>query len=217
MQQQQQQQQQQKKIEKRKIKIKPKEFTKLIETTKLEEKNQEHQEKRSSDSCEKQSIPHPHKKRILIIKKKQECRSYNDIVPPASIIYNPKNDLYRTPPKQCCRFFIESKHCFLRERDNACISPISRTIIGFWNEKVGKECKLLPIQDETTYEQEIINVDEQRLSEIVSSLPSPLTSTFQKSKPRFISDAQRSRIASEPVALLREKIAKQYGMTIKKN
>jgi len=34
--------------------------------------------------------------------------------------------------------------------------------------------------------------------------------------PRFISDAQRARVAFEPVALLREKIAKQYGM-IKKN
>jgi hypothetical protein len=35
-------------------------------------------------------------------------------------------------------------------------------------------------------------------------------------KPRFVSDAQRARVASEPVALLREKIAKQYGM-VKKN
>jgi hypothetical protein len=31
-------------------------------------------------------------------------------------------------------------------------------------------------------------------------------------KPRFVSDAQRARIASEPVALLREKLAKQYGI-----
>jgi hypothetical protein len=35
-------------------------------------------------------------------------------------------------------------------------------------------------------------------------------------KLRFVSDAQRARVASEPVALLREKFAKQYGM-IKKN
>jgi hypothetical protein len=35
-------------------------------------------------------------------------------------------------------------------------------------------------------------------------------------KSRFVSDAQRARVASEPVALLREKIAKQYGMA-KKN
>ena len=35
-------------------------------------------------------------------------------------------------------------------------------------------------------------------------------------KSKFVSDAQRARIASEPVALLREKLATQYGIT-KKN
>ena len=115
-----------------------------------------------------------------------------------------QSDLYyRAPPQRCCRFFIENKHCFLRERDNACISPISRTVFGFWNEKVGKECKLLPVEDETTYEE--------AMPEIPLSSPI-MKSKSQKSKPRFVSDAQRARIASEPVALLREKLAKQYGM-----
>ena len=76
-----------------------------------------------------------------------------------------------------------------------------------------KECKLLPIENEITYEENIDNASKQK----PASQP---TSTSPKinniSKPKFVSDAQRARIASEPVALLREKLAKQYGM-IKKN
>ncbi len=224
-------QQQEQQVEKRKIKIKPK-VTKVNETTTLEEKKQEHHEECSSSSSPSSSSQ---KKKVIIIKKKyKERRIYNDIVPPTSIIYRPKqNDFYQTPPKQSCRFFIENKNCFLRERDNACISPISRTVIGFWNEKVGKECKLLPIQDETTYE-EVVDIDKDKqktLSEIVSSSPlsllptsppspqplSQLKSTFQKPKSHYVSDAQRARIASEPVSLLRDKIAKKYGIMVKKN
>ena len=137
-----------------------------------------------------------------------------------------KNDLYSTPPPKCCRFFIENKHCFLREKDNACICPTSKSVIGFWNEKVGNECKLLPVEDETTYEEAVIAINafvqEAPLSE--PPFPSPKPTAAAKSstqspvpKSKYVSDAQRARIASEPVALLRAKLAKQYGMMAKKN
>lgn len=78
-----------------------------------------------------------------------------------------------------------------------------------------KECKLLPIENEITYEENIDNASEQKSApQPTSTSTSPKTNNI--SKPKFVSDAQRARIASEPVALLREKLAKQYGM-IKKN
>jgi len=244
-QQQQQEKQQPVTIEKKKIKIKPKNTvvvsSNTTTTTTSEEECSTHSCEKVNE-CEETTVPVPlvplplpveQKKKIIIIKKREnveEKRSYNDIAPPATMICKPQseNDLYHTvPPQRCCRFFIENKQCFLRERDSACISPISRTVFGFWNEKVGKECKLLPLEDETTYEEEI--------TEILLSLSVPIMkSNSQKSpkkidlvtkspkkidlvtKSRFVSDAQRARVASEPVALLREKIAKQYGM-IKKN
>lgn len=228
--------------EKKKIKIKP---------VKREE-NKQKREKCHSEvpTTDVPTTPIRRKIRIVIKKTKQDFQkrvSYNDIVPPASMIYKPsQNNFYYTDPlpQRCCRFFIENIHCFLRESDNTCISPTSRTVIGFWNGKVGSECKLLPIQDHD--EQEI--VDQQMSAEFVSSSSSPtslqpksISNTIplvvpapspspspspsprlksQKSKPkiasiqkpRFVSDAQRARIASEPVALLREKLAKQYGI-----
>ena len=230
--------QQQQHVEKKKIKIKPKNTVVVVgSTTTLTTTTSQEECSTHSHSCEKINeceetthsipivplvplpLPVDQKKKIIIIKKREnveEKRSYNDIAPPATMICKPENDLYyRAPPQRCCRFFIENKHCFLRERDNACISPISKTVFGIWNEKVGKECKLLPIEDETTYEEEIPEIP----------LSSPIMkSKSQKSpkkvdlitKSRFVSDAQRARVASEPVALLREKIAKQYGM-VKKN
>ena len=149
------------------------------------------------------------------MKKKYE---YNDIAPPASIFYTKKHEFYSTPPPHCSTFFIENKQCFLRGRDNACISPVSKNVIGFWNEKVGKECKLLPIENDTTYEENIDNPSQpasQPASQPKTTSPSPKKNNVSKSK--FISDAQRARNASEPVALLREKLAIQYGMMIKKN
>jgi hypothetical protein len=220
-------------IEKKKIKIKPKNTfvvsSNTTTTTTSEKECYTH-------SCEKVNereettvpVPPGQKKKIIIIKKREnveEKRSYNDIAPPATMICKPQseNDLYHTvPPQRCCRFFIENKQCFLRERDSACISPISRTVFGFWNEKVGKECKLLPLEDETTYEEEITEMP--LLSTPIMKSKSQKSPKKTKSpkkidlvtKSRFVSDAQRARVASEPVALLREKIAKQYGM-IKKN
>ena len=226
LQMQEQQQQQQQPAEKKKIKIKPKVV--VVDTTTHSEVPTTEVPTTEVPTTEVPTteVRTPIRKKIIIIKKQkqdfQKCFSYNDIVPPASMICTSQNNFYYTPPppQRCCRFFIENKHCFLRESDNTCISPTSRTVIGFWNGKVGKECKLLPIQDETTYEQEI--VDEQISPPLSPPLsppqpqPSPnttpLKSKSQKSKPRFVSDAQRARIASEPVALLREKLAKQYGM-----
>lgn len=263
---QQQQDGQQQPVEKKKIKIKPKNTVVVGSTNSETEKTQEHGQACSTHSCEKVNecektthplplpvpVPVQQKKKIIIIKKRENVEEitdplplvphlplpvqkkkiiimkkrenvanlcHNDIAPPATMICKPRseNDLYHTvPPQRCCRFFIKNKQCFLRERDSACISPISRTVFGFWNEKVGKECKLLPIEDETAYEEEITEIP---------LLSSPvMKSKSQKSpkkidlvtKSRFVSDAQRARVASEPVALLREKIAKQYGM-IKKN
>jgi hypothetical protein len=223
-QQQQQENQQPIHVEKKKIKIKRKNTAVVVgstTTTSNEECSTHSCEK--VNECKETTVPFyvQQKKKIIIIKIRKNVTNlcHNDIAPPATMICKPQseNDLYHTvPPERCCRFFIENKQCFLRERDNACISPISKTVFGFWNEKVGKECKLLPIEDETVYEEEITEIP---------LLSSPIMkSNSQKSpkkidlvtKSRFVSDAQRARVASEPVALLREKIAKQYGM-IKKN
>ena len=92
-------------------------------------------------------------------------------------------------------------------------------MIGFWNEKVGNECKLLPVEDETTYEEANNTLPDVSLypdSSISSPKPKKKSPPSPIPKPKFVSDAQRARIASEPVALLREKLAKQYGMA-KKN
>ena len=194
----QQQQQQQQQQEAKKIKIKPKTtctHTQVGCPAVAEKEKQEVQ-----------------KKKITIIIKRKKCK-YNDIAPPASLFYNQKNEFYSTPPPQCLNFYIGNKKCFLRQRDNACISPVSKNVIGFWNEKVGKECKLLPIENETTYEE---NIDKVLQQELASQPTSQNKNNLCVSKQKFVSDAQRARIASEPVALLREKLAKQYGM-IKKN
>jgi hypothetical protein len=255
-------------VETKKIKIKPKPkdtvvvgSTTTITTTSQEECSTHSHSCEKVNECEETThslplvpvvpLPVEQKKKIIIIKKREnvkEKRSHNDIAPPATMICKPQpeNDLYyRAPPQRCCRFFIENKHCFLRECDNACISPISKTVFGFWNEKVGKECKLLPVEDETTYEEEmpeiplsspIMKSKSQKLPkkvilitkspkkiDLVTKSPKKIdlvTKSPKKidlvTKSRFVSDAQRARVASEPVALLREKIAKQYGM-VKKN
>ena len=237
---QQQQDRKQQPVEKKKIKIKPKNTVVVGSTNSETEKTQEHGQACSTHSCEKvnecEKTTHPlplppgQKKKIIIIKKQKKVENpfHNDIAPPSTMICKPQSqsDLYyRAPPQRCCRFFIENKHCFLRERDNACISPISRTVFGFWNENVGKECKLLPVEDETTYEEAMPEIPLSSPIMKSKSQKSPkkidlVTKSPKKidlvTKSRFVSDAQRARVASEPVALLREKIAKQYGM-IKKN
>jgi hypothetical protein len=177
---------------------------------------------------EKQTTKGGEKKKILIVRRK--CKRFADIAPPATMCRasSPMCDFYYTPPPNCCRFFIENKDCFLRQRDNACICPVSRTVIGFWNEKVGQECKLLPIEDETAVE---LVTSPDPISPTKSTIVTPTKSTIvtptksQKQKnnsilisnPKIVSDAQRARIACEPVALLREKLAKQYGIVVKKN
>ena len=266
-QQQQQQQQQHVPVEKKKIKIKPKNTAVVtMDSIASDAEKPAHplstphplspphlvpqqkkkiiiiKKKEKVNECEKTAHHSPlqQNKKIIIIKKKEKVENlcYNDIAPPATMIYKPQaqNDVYyRVPPQRCCRFFIKNKHCFLRERDNACISPISRTVFGFWNEKVGKECKLLPVEDETTYEEEISEIPQSspimkskykkspKKVDLVTKSPKKVDLVTKSpknvdliTKSRFVSDAQRARVASEPVALLREKIAKQYGMA-KKN
>jgi hypothetical protein len=148
-------------------------------------------------------------------KNKQKCDDFfhtvTDYAPLETMFYQPRSD-YIVPPPSCSRFFIENKHCFLRRHDNACIDPSTKKVIGFWNEQVGENCKLLPL--ETAYEEVLP-------SPPVSSPPVVPTPSPKKQKrvtnPRFVSDAQRSRVACEPVALLREKLALQYGIIKQRN
>ena len=134
------------------------------------------------------------------------------------MFFQPTSD-YVSPPPACSRFFIENKQCFLRRHDNACIDPSTKKVIGFWNEIVGENCKLLPIEDETTYE-EVNPTTYDTYEEVENAVPLPVQSPQKQkllTKPRFVSDAQRARVASEPVALLREKLAFQYGITKQRN
>jgi hypothetical protein len=139
------------------------------------------------------------------------CHNVTDYAPPATMFYQPRSD-YIVPPPACSRFFIENIHCFLRQHDNACVDPSTKKVIGFWNERVGKKCNLLPV--ETICEENLVPV------------PSPQKQSPQKqspqkqkciTKPRFVSDAHRARVASEPVALLREKLALQFGIAKQRN
>jgi hypothetical protein len=142
---------------------------------------------------------------------KQPTCFINDIAPPSSMIYKPCGD-YIAPPPKCCRFFIDNHHCFLRSSDNACIDPITKKVFGFWNCEIGAKCKLLPIDDDTAYEscevcQEVSEVSQKKQNEDFSN-----NETLPAVEMRKKSDANRSRLTGQPAALLRHKIAMQYGM-----
>jgi len=116
-----------------------------------------------------------------------------DFAPPASMFLKPCSD-YISPPPACSRFFINNQFCFLRSNDNACIHPVTNQVIGFWNNCVGKKCELLPVvPDVLVPDVPIISSNEVLLS-------------------RTTSDANRARIAGQPVALLRHKLAMKYGL-----
>jgi hypothetical protein len=160
----------------------------------------------------------PRTKKIKITVKKQpqekQPQTYfiNDIAPPCSIIYKPCDD-YIAPPPKCCRFFIDNHHCFLRSTDNACIDPITKKVFGFWNCEIGAKCKLLPIDDDTAYEscevcQEVYEEKETEKQNEDFSTNETLPAVEMRKK----SDANRSRLSGQPAALLRHKIAMQYGM-----
>ena len=139
----------------------------------------------------------------------QPQRVMNDIAPPASMIYNPCSD-YIAPPPKCCRFFIDNRHCFLRSSDNACIHPTTKEVFGFWNCEIGEKCKLLPLDDNTVYEvyQEAeVEKEKEKENKDFSNNQTPPAVEMRKK-----SDANRSRLAGQPVAILRHKIAMQYGM-----
>lgn len=166
-------------IERKKITIKRKTVTTTTTTTTAAHSQEQPENKQKCDDC---------------------CHTVTDYAPLETMFYQPRSD-YIVPPPSCSRFFIENKHCFLRRHDNACIDPSTKKVIGFWNEQVGENCKLLPI--ETAYEE---------------VLPTPSPKKQKRiTKPRFVSDAQRSRAACEPVALLREKLALQYRIIKQRN
>jgi hypothetical protein len=149
------------------------------------------------------------------------CHTVTDYAPPATMFYQPRSD-YIVPPPACSRFFIENIHCFLRQHDNACVDPSTKKVIGFWNERVGNKCKLLPV--ETMCEENLVPVPSPQKQSPQKQSPqkqSPQKQSPQKqkciTKPRFVSDAHRARVASEPVALLREKLALQFGITKQRN
>ena len=148
---------------------------------------------------------------------KEQC-FINDIAPPSSMIYNPCGD-YIAPPPKCCRFFIDNRHCFLRSTDNACIDPITKIVFGFWNCEIGAKCKLLAVDDDTVYE--VCGECEEKQKEnedFCNSLQlEPQQNDHHDNQTcavemRKKSDANRSRLAGQPAALLRHKIAMQYGM-----
>ena len=141
------------------------------------------------------------------------------------MIYKPCGD-YIAPPPKCCRFFIDNRHCFLRSNDNACIDPITKKVFGFWNCEIGAKCKLLPVDDDAVYEEvceiyEVSQEEEQRETkneDFCNSLQlEPQQNDHHDNQTcavemRKKSDANRSRLAGQPSALLRHKIAMQYGM-----
>ena len=149
---------------------------------------------------------------------KEQC-FINDIAPPSSMIYNPCGD-YIAPPPKCCRFFIDNRHCFLRSTDNACIDPITKIVFGFWNCEIGAKCKLLPVDDDTVYEvcgEECQETQKEKENEdFCNNLLEPQQNDNHdnetRAEMRKKSDANRSRLTGQPAALLRHKIAMQYGM-----
>ena len=139
----------------------------------------------------------------------QQQRVVNDIAPPASMIYNPCSD-YIAPPPKCCRFFIDNRHCFLRSSDNACIHPITKEVFGFWNCEIGKKCELLPPPTD-------LDQDDDDIANLANLLQLDNNDDDDYNKTitlemRKKSDANRARLVGEPVAILRHKIAMQYGM-----
>ena len=166
----------------------------------------------------------PRIKKIKITIKKQPQEKQptcfiNDIAPPSSMIYKPCGD-YIAPPPKCCRFFIDNHHCFLRSTDNACIDPITKIVFGFWNCEIGAKCKLLPVDDDTVYEvcgEECQEKQKEKENEdFCNNLLEPQQNDNHdnetRAEMRKKSDANRSRLAGQPAALLRHKIAMQYGM-----
>jgi hypothetical protein len=134
------------------------------------------------------------------------------------MIYNPCGD-YIAPPPKCCRFFIDNRHCFLRSTDNACIDPITKIVFGFWNCEIGAKCKLLPVDDDTVYEvcgecQETQKENEEFCKNLLEPQQNDNHDHDNETHAeiRKKSDANRSRLAGQPAALLRHKIAMQYGM-----
>ena len=166
--------------------------------------------------------PRTRKIKITIKKQPQEQCFIDDIAPPSSMIYNPCGD-YIAPPPKCCRFFIDNHHCFLRSTDNACIDPISKIVFGFWNCEIGAKCKLLPVDDDTVYEE--VCEEKEKKDFFCNNHEDDdynddnhgddIDDIKMRAEMRKKSDANRARLTGQPIALLRQKIAIKYGMQIR--
>jgi hypothetical protein len=175
------------------------------------------QEKEQPQPQEKEQ-PQPQEKEQPQPQEEEQC-FIHDIAPPSSMIYNPCGD-YIAPPPKCCRFFIDNRHCFLRSTDNACIDPITKIVFGFWNCEIGAKCKLLPVDDDTVYEvygecQETQKENEDFCKNLLEPQQNDNHDHDNETcavEMRKKSDANRSRLTGQPSALLRHKIAMQYGM-----
>jgi hypothetical protein len=169
--------------------------------------------------------PSPTKKIKITIKKQpkeQQQQHHFDIAPPSSMFFKPYSD-YIAPPSKCCRFFIDSRHCFLRSTDNACIDPISKIVFGFWNCEIGTNSKLLPVGDDTAYEvceekekKDFFCTNNEDDDDIDDNNDNDdIDDNKMRAEMRKKSDANRARLTGQPVALLRQKIALKYGMQIR--
>ena len=199
-----------------------------IEKTKIKIKITLVSKKTSASTTSTCFTPSPTKKIKITIKKqpkeyqKQQQEYYQkrhfDIAPPSSMFFKPYSD-YIAPPPKCCRFFIDSRHCFLRSTDNACIDTITKKVLGFWNCEIGTNSKLLPVGDDTAHEvceekekkdffcnshEDDDDIDDNNDNDDIK----------MRAEMRKKSDANRARLTGQPIALLRQKIALKYGMQI---
>lgn len=181
--------------------------------------------KKTSESTSTSVVaPSPTKKIKITIKKQpkeQQQRVINDIAPPSSMFFKPYSD-YIAPPPKCCRFFIDNRHCFLRPTDNACIDTITKKVLGFWNCEIGTNSKLLPVGDDTAHEvceekekkDFFCNNHEDDDDDDDEDDDDDNHEIETRAEMRKKSDANRSRLTGQPIALLRQKIAIKYGMQI---
>ena len=174
--------------------------------------------------------PRTRKIKITIKKQpKEQQKRHFDIAPPSSMFFKPYSD-YIAPPPKCCRFFIDNRHCFLRSTDNACIDTITKKVLGFWNCEIGTNSKLLPVGDDTAHDDTAHEVCEEKEKKDFfcnnhedddddddEDDDDDNHEIETRAEMRKKSDANRSRLTGQPIALLRQKIAIKYGMQICSN
>jgi len=196
--------------------------TRKIKIT-IKKQPQEQEQEQPQKQPQKQPQEQPQKQPQEQPQKQPQKQCFiDDIAPPSSMIYNPCGD-YIAPPPKCCRFFIDNHHCFLRSTDNACIDPISKIVFGFWNCEIGAKCKLLPVDDDTVYEE--VCEEKEKKDFFCNNHEDDdynddnhgddIDDIKMRAEMRKKSDANRARLTGQPIALLRQKIAIKYGMQIR--